>query len=109
MLRVTSIDEVLSHAARKSRSKPGILGGLAYWIALTRRVVGRRSLGGARYLAPGREMTGQGTLTANGELTERCATPRAPIAPSHFHVYFSYFLAAYRQAIPSPHWRGEIW
>ena len=32
MLRVTSIDEVLSHAARKSRSKPGILGvsGLLY-------------------------------------------------------------------------------
>ena len=52
MLRVTSIDEVLSHAARKSRSKPGILGGLAYWmaVALTRRVVGRRLLGLA---APG--------------------------------------------------------
>ena len=50
MLRVTSIDEVLSHAARKSRSKPGILGGLAYWIALTRRVVGCRLLGWA---APG--------------------------------------------------------
>ena len=47
MLRVASIDEVLSHAARKSRSKPGILGAsrllyrstLAAQMALGRRIV----------------------------------------------------------------------
>ena len=79
MLRVTSIDEVLSHAARKSRSKPGILGGLAYWIALTRRVVGRRSLGGAPRQA---EMTDQGTADSqrrarNGAQRQahRCSAP----------------------------------
>ena len=51
MLRVTSVDEVLLHAARKSHSKPGILGGLAHWmaVALTRPARGRpQILGGVR-------------------------------------------------------------
>ena len=44
MLRVTSIDEVLSHAARRIRSKPGTWWFGLYWmaVALTRRVVGLR-------------------------------------------------------------------
>ena len=90
MLRVTSIDEVLSHAARKSRSNPGILGGLAYWIALTRRVVGCRfiGLGGARRQA---EMTDEVRLTANGRRADGMVRNARPsIALRHFHLVHFY-------------------
>ena len=81
MLRVRSIDDLLSHAARKSRSKPGILGAsrllyrstLAAQMALGRRIV--RESAPWETAEQGERCQATGGTPGDGEQMEWSATP----------------------------------
>ena len=57
------------------------------WIALTRHMVGRRSLGGARRQA---EMTDQGTADSQRRADGMVRNARPTIALRHFHLVYFY-------------------